>query len=134
MNINDAPPANFGPPPEGKKIKYLILHYTGTKTAFEALHLLQGGRKGHAVSAHYLIDENGSATRLVDEALRAWHAGKSCWEGEEDINSCSIGIELQNPGHEFGYVNFPEVQVRAVTELCKGIIGRHNNTPLRVLC
>ena len=133
MIIIDAPSPNFGPRPEGKKIKYLILHYTGTKTAFEALRLLQGGRKGHAVSAHYLIDENGSATRLVDEALRAWHAGKSCWEGEEDINSCSIGIELQNPGHEFGYVNFPEVQVRAVTELCKGIIGRHKILPYHVL-
>ncbi|MCE9507493.1 MAG: N-acetylmuramoyl-L-alanine amidase [Alphaproteobacteria bacterium] len=133
MMIVDAPSPNFGPRQEGKKIKYLILHYTGTETSFEALRLLQGGRAGHDVSAHYLVDENGLVTRLVDEAMRAWHAGKSSWEGEEDINSCSIGIEIQNPGHEFGYVNFPEAQMQAVAELCRGIIARQRILPYHVL-
>lgn len=133
MIIADAPSPNFGPRKEGKKIKYLILHYTGSPTAFEALRLLQGGRPGHDVSAHYLVDEGGAVTRLVDENMRAWHAGKSSWEGEEDINSCSIGIEIQNPGHEFGYVNFPAAQVQAVAELCRGIIERHRILPYHVL-
>jgi N-acetylmuramoyl-L-alanine amidase len=133
MIIIDAPSPNFGPRREGKKIKYLVLHYTGSPTAFEALSLLQGGKAGHDVSAHYLVDEDGSVTQLVDETLRAWHAGKSCWEGEEDINSCSIGIEIQNPGHEFGYVNFPEAQICAVAELCRGIIDRHRILPYHVL-
>jgi N-acetylmuramoyl-L-alanine amidase len=131
--IIDAPSPNFGPRKEDKKIKYLILHYTGTPTAFEALRLLQGRQADHEVSAHYFVDEDGSITRLVSEDMRAWHAGKSCWEGEEDINSCSIGIEIQNPGHEFGYRKFPEAQIRSVTELCRGIIGRHKILPCHVL-
>jgi N-acetylmuramoyl-L-alanine amidase len=133
MIIVDAPSPNFGPRQEGKKIKYLVLHYTGTETSFEALRLLQGGQAGHDVSAHYLVDEDGLVTRLVDEEMRAWHAGKSSWEGEEDINSCSIGIEIQNPGHEFGYVNFPAAQMQAVAELCQEIIARHRILPYHVL-
>lgn len=133
MNMIDAPSPNFGPRKEGKKIKYLILHYTGTPTAFEALQLLQGSRKDHDVSAHYMVDETGTVTRIVDEEMRAWHAGKSCWEGEEDINSCSIGIEIQNPGHKFGYVAFPDEQIEAVMELCQDIIKRHNILPQNVL-
>ena len=133
MIIADAPSPNFGPRKDGRKIKYLILHYTGTKTAFEALRLLQGGDPDHKVSAHYLIDEGGTVMRIVDEALRAWHAGKSSWEGEDDINSCSIGIEIQNPGHEYGYVPFPDEQMKAVAELCHGIIERHKILPCYVL-
>lgn len=133
MIIIDAPSPNFGPRKDGKKIKYLVLHYTGSPTGFEALKLLQGGRKGHDVSSHYLVDDTGDVMRLVDENMRAWHAGKSCWEKEEDINSCSIGIEIQNPGHEYGYVPFPENQMAAVAELCLGIIGRHKILPYNVL-
>src|SRR5262249_26037816 len=129
----DAPSPNFGPRKEGKKIKYLILHYTDTQTAFEALKLLQGGDPAHQVSAHYLVDEDGTVMRIVDEAMRAWHAGKSYWEGEEDLNSCSIGIEIQNPGHTNGYRPFPEEQIAAVAELCDGIIERHNILPCHVL-
>lgn len=133
MTVIDAPSPNFGPRKDGKKIKYLILHYTGTSTAFEALHLLQGGDPSHKVSAHYIVDTDGSVTRLVDEVMRAWHAGKSCWEGEEDINSCSIGIEIQNPGHDLGYTVFPDEQMRAVAGLCKEIMKRHGILPCNVL-
>ena len=133
MKIIDAPSPNFNAREDGKKIKYLILHYTGTATAFEALRLLQGGEKGHDVSAHYLVDEEGAVTRLVDEAMRAWHAGKSCWEGERDINSCSIGIEIQNPGHGNGYVPFSPEQMAAVAELCRDIIERYGILPQHVL-
>jgi N-acetylmuramoyl-L-alanine amidase len=133
MIIADAPSPNFGPRKEGKKLKYLILHYTGTETAFNALKLLQGGRDGHDVSAHYLIDETGVVTRIVNEEMRAWHAGKSYWEGEEDINSCSIGIEIHNPGHEYGYVPFPDIQIKSVTELCSDIIQRQKILPYHVL-
>lgn len=133
MNIVDAPSPNFGPRKDGKKVKYLILHYTGTKTAFEALGLLQGKDPEHQVSAHYLVDETGLVMRIVDENMRAWHAGKSSWEGETDINSCSIGIEIQNPGHEYGYTLFPQEQMEAVAELCQGIIMRHNILPCHVL-
>lgn len=133
MIIIDAPSPNFGPRKEDTKVKYLVLHYTGSPTAFEALRLLQGGDPAHEVSAHYLIDETGGVTRLVDESMRAWHAGKSCWEGETDINSCSIGIEIQNPGHEYGYVPFPDAQMAAVTKLCLEIIARHKILPQYVL-
>ncbi len=133
MIIIDAPSPNFNARKDGKKIKYLILHYTGSPTAFEALRLLQGDDPAHQVSAHYLVDETGGVTRLVDEAMRAWHAGKSCWEGETDINSCSIGIEIQNPGHEHGYVPFPDAQMQSVVALCLGIIGRHAILPQNIL-
>jgi N-acetylmuramoyl-L-alanine amidase len=133
MNIIDAPSPNFGPRKEGKKIKYLILHYTGTKTAFESLCLLQGKDPVRQVSAHYMVDEYGMVTRFVDEAMRAWHAGKSYWEKEDDINSCSIGIEIQNPGHEHGYVPFPAEQMQVVTQLCQEIMERNNILPCNVL-
>jgi N-acetylmuramoyl-L-alanine amidase len=123
MIIAEAPSPNFGPRAAGKTPRLLILHYTDTKTAFEALQILQS--KERQVSAHYLVDEAGQATRMVPEEMRAWHAGKSFWEGETDVNSVSIGIEIQNPGHTYGYVRFPEPQVKAVAELCRGIIARH---------
>ncbi|MCK4945664.1 MAG: N-acetylmuramoyl-L-alanine amidase [Alphaproteobacteria bacterium] len=129
MIIIDAPSTNFDPRRENKKIKYLILHYTGMSTAFESLQLLQGGDPAHQVSAHYLIDEEGGVVRIVDEAMRAWHAGKSCWERGEDVNSSSIGIEIQNPGHE----PFPDVQIKTVVDICRDILERHKILPYHVL-
>ena len=85
------------------------------------------------VSAHYLIDEDGALYRLVDEARRAWHAGVSHWAGETYINSCSLGIELQNPGHEFGYRAFPDAQMTALTDLCAEILSRHAIPAGRIL-
>jgi N-acetylmuramoyl-L-alanine amidase len=85
------------------------------------------------VSCHYLVDEQGLITQMVAEEMRAWHAGISTWKGESDINSCSIGIEIANPGHEFGYRAFPAPQIASVIDLCRSIISRHPIPPERVL-
>jgi N-acetylmuramoyl-L-alanine amidase len=127
----DHPSPNFGDRPAGTKLDMLILHYTGMKTAEASLARMCD--PAAAVSAHYLIDEDGTLYRLVDEAGRAWHAGVSHWAGESDINSCSLGIELQNPGHEFGYRDYPDAQMTALTDLCTEIMLRHAIPPERVL-
>jgi len=101
----------------------LVLHYTGMESAAAALTRLCD--TGAQVSAHYLIDEDGGIHRLVDEAKRAWHAGLGYWRGARDINGRSIGIELANPGHEFGYRPFPEPQMQALVDLCRDVLGRH---------
>ncbi|MBL6953441.1 MAG: N-acetylmuramoyl-L-alanine amidase [Alphaproteobacteria bacterium] len=109
----------------------LLLHYTGMLGAEAALsRLCDAAAK---VSAHYLIAEDGAVFALVGEDRRAWHAGVSHWAGEEDINGCSIGIELVNPGHEFGYRAFPRAQMDALKELCRDILRRHPIPPHRVL-
>lgn len=131
MIISDAPSPNLNERADGRKPSILILHYTDTQTTFDALQILQSVER--KVSSHYLVGDDGQVLRLVPEEMRAWHAGKSWWEGETDINSSSIGIEIQNPGHTFGYVPFPEVQMQAVTELCQGIIQRHKILPYHVL-
>lgn len=131
MIITQAPSPNFGPRRGGDRISHLILHYTDVPTAFDALTLMQD--PAHEASAHYLVDTDGAVTQLVGEEMRAWHAGKSWWEGEEDINSRSIGIEIQNPGHSCGYVPFPSAQIAAVTALCRDIIARHRILPYHVL-
>lgn len=109
----------------------LVMHYTGMATAEEALDRLCD--PAAQVSAHYLIDEGGAVYRLVAEDRRAWHAGASFWRGETDINSRSVGIELANPGHEWGYNSFPEAQMTALTALAKNIIQRHPITPRNVV-
>ena len=122
---------NYGIRPEGVKIDTLLLHYTGMKTGQEALDRLCDSQA--QVSAHYLVEEDGRVFQMVDEENRAWHAGLASWKGENDINSCSIGIEVVNPGHEWGYRNFPELQMRALIGLCKGILKRHPIPAQRVL-
>ncbi|HYD19063.1 MAG TPA: N-acetylmuramoyl-L-alanine amidase [Patescibacteria group bacterium] len=129
--VTDAPSPNFGPRAGGKQPTHLILHYTDTRTTFDALQILQNPER--QVSSHYLVGDNGQVMRLVPEEMRAWHAGKSWWSGETDINSTSIGIEIQNPGHGFGYVPFPQVQMQAVAELCRDILSRHKILPYHVL-
>ncbi len=104
-------------------VSFLILHYTGMKTAGAALDRLCD--KEAEVSSHYLVEENGTVWQLVDESRRAWHAGPSFWRGETALNARSIGVEIVNPGHEHGYVRFPGVQMQAVAELCRGILARH---------
>lgn len=104
-------------------VDMLLLHYTGMQTGSEALERLCDPEWG--VSAHYLIEEDGQILQLVDERLRAHHAGESFWQGERDINSRSIGIEVVNPGHDWGYRPFPDVQVKAVIDLSKQIMARH---------
>jgi N-acetylmuramoyl-L-alanine amidase len=85
------------------------------------------------VSSHYLVYEDGRIDQLVPEARRAWHAGVASWKGETDINSRSIGIEIVNPGHEFGYRDFPAAQIEAVIALCRDIVARHQIPSDRVL-
>lgn len=104
-------------------ISMVVLHYTGMESGEAALERLCDEEAG--VSAHYLIDEDGTVYSLVEEENRAWHAGKSYWRGIEDVNSASIGIEMVNPGHEFGYRPFPDVQIEALLPLLHGIIQRH---------
>src|SRR6185369_7718457 len=106
---------------EGAVISMLVLHYTGMKTAREALDRLRN--RDAKVSAHYVVDEDGSIFQLVEEKNRAWHAGVACWRGQKNVNTLSIGIEIVNPGHEFGYRAFPQAQMDAVADLCKGIIS-----------
>lgn len=104
-------------------VSMVVLHYTGMKTADEALERMCD--PAAQVSAHYMIDEEGTVTALVPEDKRAWHAGKSYWRGETDINSSSIGIELVNPGHEWGYHPFPEPQMGALLPLLGHIVDAY---------
>ena len=104
-------------------ISLVVLHYTGMKTGKAALSRLCD--ETSRVSAHYCIEEDGTLHGLVDESKRAWHAGVSYWDGITDVNSASIGIELVNKGHDGGYTPFPEMQMRTLTHLLRGIVLRH---------
>ena len=112
-------------------IDMLVLHYTGMINADMALQRLCNSDA--KVSAHYFIDEKGECFQLVEEANRAWHAGKSSWAGSSDINSRSIGIELVNAGHELDYKPFPEAQMNSLERLAKDIIIRHVIPAHRIL-
>ncbi|MEM9682679.1 MAG: N-acetylmuramoyl-L-alanine amidase [Pseudomonadota bacterium] len=101
----------------------LVLHYTGMVGAEAALDRLCD--PAAKVSAHYLIDEDGTVFALVPEEKRAWHAGVAAWRGNRDVNARSIGIELANPGHEFIYRDFPNSQMAALTDLATDILARH---------
>jgi len=109
----------------------ILLHYTGMvdDDAAEA-RLCDPAAE---VSAHYLIHADGRVLQLVAEDRRAWHAGVASWAGETDINSRSIGIEIANPGHDFGYPDFPDRQIEAVVALCRDILARHVIPPQRIL-
>ncbi len=104
-------------------VQLVVLHYTGMATAAQALARLTD--QASQVSAHYVVDDEGSIYRLVAEQHRAWHAGVSYWQGVRDINSVSIGIEITNPGHDYGYRAFPQTQIDAVTALVRDIVTRH---------
>ena len=104
-------------------VSLIVLHYTGMPTGDAALERLCDPEA--KVSSHYLVEEDGRIFRLVDEERRAWHAGKGYWRGITDINSASVGIEIVNPGHEFGYRPFPDEQVAAVMGLVSDIKNRH---------
>lgn len=121
MNLIDRPSPNFDA--RARDVDMLILHYTGMKTGEEAMQRLCDPEA--KVSAHYTVEEDGRVFAHVAEDKRAWHAGISCWKGEGDVNSRSIGIEIVNPGHEFGYRAFPAPQIHSVIELCKGVLTRH---------
>lgn len=100
----------------------IVLHYTGMEDPNAAFERLRDPEA--KVSCHYLVFEDGRIVQMVPEDRRAWHAGISSWEGRDDINSRSIGIEICNPGHDFGYPSFPSRQIAATTALCRGIVAR----------
>src|SRR6201992_4467423 len=131
LRIVECPSPNFDERPNGGHIDMLWMHYTGRQTGEAALARLTD--PAAKVSAHYTVDRDGRVYRHVAEERRAWHAGVSYWAGERNVNARSIGIEIVNPGHEFGYVPFTDVQIAAVIDLSRGILSRHPITPSRVV-
>lgn len=129
MQIIDRPSPNFDE--RGRAVDMIVLHYTGMQTGAEAIDRLCDPEA--KVSAHYVVEEDGRIFRLVDEDKRAWHAGVSTWKGEGDINARSVGIEIVNPGHEWGYRAFPEAQAAATLSLVKDIQRRRRIAPQRVV-
>ena len=129
--MTEAPSPNQDDRPDGVPVDMLILHYTGMRTGREALDRLRD--PAAKVSSHYLVEEDGRVFRLVPEHRRAAHAGISHWRGHSGLNARSIGIEIVNPGHEWGYRDFPALQMAAVCDLCLGILGRHPVPPRNVV-
>src|ERR1700730_5608160 len=125
------PSPNHGERQGVQRPDMIVLHYTGMPSAAAALDRLCA--RGTEVSAHYFVFEDGQIVQMVPENRRAWHAGAAFWAGETDINSCSIGIEIANPGHEHGYPDFPRRQIAAVTALCRSILTRPDVPADRVL-
>ena len=123
LRITDLPSPNQDDRPADQPIDMLILHYTGMRTGQAAIDRLRSEEA--QVSSHYVVEEDGAVFRLVPEQRRAWHAGISRWRGHEMLNGRSIGIEIVNPGHEWGYRDFPALQMAAVCDLCLEILSRH---------
>ena len=114
-----------------KKIKFIIFHYTGMKKQSDAINRLTDIQS--EVSCHYLIKNNGEITKMVPDLYIAWHAGKSSWKNEKSLNKNSIGIEITNPGHEFGYKKFSKKQISSLLKLSKFLIKRYNIKPKNIL-
>ncbi|BBB98171.1 N-acetylmuramoyl-L-alanine amidase [Bradyrhizobium elkanii USDA 61] len=125
------PSANFGDRANGRQPDMIVLHYTGMPDVEGAI--TQLCTAGTEVSAHYIVLEDGRIVQCVPESKRAWHAGVSAWAGDDDINSCSIGVEIVNRGHDWGYPDFPLRQIAAVIALCRGIMLRRKIVSHRVL-
>ncbi|WP_295811769.1 N-acetylmuramoyl-L-alanine amidase [uncultured Nitratireductor sp.] len=125
------PSPNFGERRGGEVPDTLILHYTGMETGQGAQDWLCA--RESEVSSHYLVHEDGRIVQMVREADRAWHAGRGSWQGRDDVNSYSIGIEIANPGHLQGLPDFPDIQIQAVLELGRDICKRHGIPGKRVL-
>jgi len=131
LHIIEQPSPNHDARPPGQAIDTLVLHYTGMQSGGAALERLCD--PAAKVSAHYLVEEDGRIFQLVSESHCAWHAGLSCWQGATNINARSLGIEIVNPGHEFGYRPFPPEQMAAVKLLALDILARHPIPAARVL-
>jgi len=116
---------------DGCRPDMIVLHYTGMSSGEAAIGWL--ANPVSKVSCHYVVDDDGRITQMVEESKRAWHAGASHWAGDTDVNSLSVGIEIQNPGHEHGYPDFPLAQMEAVAALCRDIAKRQGIHPARVL-
>lgn len=126
------PSPNHGERRNGLRPSILVLHYTGMAD-HEAGALRRLCDPLSEVSAHYFVFEDGRVLQLVPEARRAWHAGAGCWQGERDVNSASIGIELAHPGHAHGYRPFADAQVEAVTRLAADVAARWRIAPDRII-
>jgi N-acetylmuramoyl-L-alanine amidase len=122
MDMIETPSPNFDD--RRLPITMLVMHYTGMQDAVSAINWL--ANPAAKVSAHYVVTEDGTVVKMVEEDKRAWHAGRSYWRGITDVNSASIGIEIVNPGHEWGYVPFPAEQMASVARLATGIVQRYN--------
>ena len=122
--MRQAPSPNHDARPDGEPVDILLLHYTGMRTAAEAIGRLRD--PAARVSSHYVVEEDGLVWQLVPEDRRAWHAGVSHWRGHHTLNGRCVGIEIVNPGHEWGYRAFPALQMAAVCELCLGILSRYS--------
>lgn len=129
MRVRPSPNHDARPP--ATPIDTLVLHYTGMPSAEAALERLSAPEA--RVSSHYLLEEDGTLFQLVPDERRAWHAGTSFWRGCTDINSRSIGIEIVNPGHEWGYRPFPAAQMEALVTLCHDLLRRHPILPENVV-
>lgn len=116
---------------DGKSVDMLVLHYTGMESGEAAISRLCDGEA--KVSAHYVVALDGAIYGLVDESMRAWHAGVSCWRENTNINQRSIGVEIVNKGHDLGYTPFPQVQMDSVLALCESILKRHRIPPRNVV-
>lgn len=125
------PSPNFDDRHHTDEISVLVMHYTGMTSMQAALDRLCDPQA--KVSAHYLVDEDGAIYQLVEDEKRAWHAGISCWHGRAQLNDVSIGIEIVNPGHEFGYRPFPEAQMEAVAELSLPLLEKYHIPPRNVV-
>lgn len=123
LPIRNLPSPNHDERPAGTPIDMLVLHYTGMRSGAEAIARLRD--PAARVSCHYVVEEDGGILCLVPEARRAWHAGISHWRGHTGLNGRSIGIEVVNPGHEWGYRPFPALQMAALCDLCLEILARH---------
>lgn len=131
MAFIDRPSPNFDSRPGDTPVDMLVLHYTGMQSRDAALERM--GDPTAKVSAHYCVDEDGTVYRLVAETARAWHAGVAHWRGHTDVNGRSVGVEIVNPGHEFGYRPFPPAQMEAVAVLCTEILARWPIPPRNVV-
>jgi len=123
LRVRELPSPNQDDRPPGTPIDMIVLHYTGMQTARAAIDRLRDPEA--KVSSHYVVEEDGTVWRLVEEQRRAFHAGVSFWRGMTELNGRSIGIEIVNPGHEWGYRHFPVLQLAATCDLCLAILSRH---------
>ena len=134
MNIIQSPSLNFND--RKQKLDLLVLHYTGMEDGSSALARMQ--YEAAEVSAHYMVDVDGTIHQLVAEDKRAWHAGRGSWQGDEDLNSRSIGIEIVNGGHNIPLADgslppYTRAQINAVLALCKDIVARNAIPPTRIV-
>lgn len=129
MKIIANPSHNFSSRKAEAKINSIVLHYTGMVSFEAALNRMKN--PDYQVSSHYLVDINGDIHKLVEEKYKAWHAGTSWWRGRDNLNENSIGIEIVNKGHEYGYEKFPETQINSVIQLCKKILQDNSDIDIR---